>query len=135
MVGQAEMDLFTYPDWVFPTSPLYWHPKVGRWYQTGGAQGEAPIPGDPLDRLLKIYDQIKSEKSQDKRHALVRQAVRIHIDEGPFVLGTVARDPMPVLVGANFHNVPDTGILGPWAVSGPASSYPEQCWMDQEVRK
>ena len=33
MHGEAEMDLFTYPDWVFPTLPKYWHPKVGKWYE------------------------------------------------------------------------------------------------------
>ncbi|HUU23156.1 MAG TPA: ABC transporter substrate-binding protein [Phycisphaerae bacterium] len=135
MHSQAEMDLFTYPDWVFPAMAKYWHPKVGRWYETGGTEGDPPTPGDPLDRLLKIYDRIKKEKELAKRHELVHQAVRIHIDEGPFVLGTVARSPAPVLVGRGFHNVPDKGILGPWAPAGPGSSYPEQCWMDPEARQ
>ena len=40
--GEAEMDLFTYPDWVFPTLAKYWHPKVGKWYETGGEKGEPP---------------------------------------------------------------------------------------------
>ncbi len=126
--GEAEMDLFTYPDWVFPTSGKYWHPKVGKWYETGGEKGEAPT-GVMVD-LLDIYDRIKKEKDTDARHRLVQDAVRIHIEHGPFHLGTVARRPHPVIVKDNFHNVPDSGILGPWAIAGPATSFPEQFYID-----
>jgi peptide/nickel transport system substrate-binding protein len=122
--GEAEMDLFTYPDWVFPTEDKYWHPAVGKWYKTGGKEGEAPT--GPVKALLDIYDRIKTEPSLEKRHKLVQDAVRIHINEGPFNLGTAAREPVLVIVKNNMHNVPPTGILGPWAVSGPASSFPEQ---------
>ncbi|MHC4198681.1 MAG: ABC transporter substrate-binding protein [Planctomycetota bacterium] len=126
--GEAEMDLFTYPDWVFPTLPLYWHPKVGLWYQTGGEKGEAPT--GPMKKLLDLYDMIKREEDLRKRHEYVRRAVRIHIDEGPFHLGTAARIPALVVVGDHFHNVAATGILGPWAIAGPATSYPEHCFME-----
>jgi peptide/nickel transport system substrate-binding protein len=132
MHGEAEMDLFTYPDWVFPTLPLYWHPKVGRWYQTGGKEGEPPT--GPLKKLLDLYDAIKREKDLQKRHQYVREAVRIHIEEGPFHLGTVGRSPSLVIVADHFHNVPKTGILGPWAIATPATSYPEQCFI-QEVKR
>jgi len=130
--GEAEMDLFTYPDWVFPTRPLYWHPKVGEWYESGGKKGEAPT--GPMKRLLDLYDKIKQEKDLKKRHEYVRQAVRIHIEEGPFHLGTVARLPHLVIVSNRFHNVPRTGILGPWAVSQPAASFPEQCFIREDAR-
>ena len=126
--GEAEMDLFTYPDWVFPTSGKYWHPKVGKWYETAGEKGEAPT-GVMVD-LLDIYDQIKHEKDTDARHRLVQDAVRIHIEHGPFHLGTVGRSPYPVIVKNNFHNVPDEGILGPWAIAGPATSFPEQFYIE-----
>ncbi len=132
MHGEAEMDLFTYPDWVFPTLPLYWHPKVGRWYQTGGKEGEPPT--GPLKKLLDLYDAIKRERDLQKRHQYVREAVRIHIEEGPFHLGTVGRSPSLVIVADHFHNVPKTGILGPWAIATPATSYPEQCFI-QEVKR
>ena len=127
MHGEAEMDLFTYPDWVFPTLPKYWHPKVGKWYQTGGKEGEAPT--GPLKKLLDLYDAIKKEKDLQKRHQYVRDAVRIHIEDGPFHLGSAARSPALVIVGNHFHNVPHDGILGPWAIVGPATSYPEQCFI------
>ncbi|MFP4055695.1 MAG: ABC transporter substrate-binding protein [Candidatus Brocadiia bacterium] len=125
--GLAEMDLFTYPDWVFPTRPLRWHPKVGLWYQTGGRKGEPPT--GPLRDLLDIYDEMKREKNLQRRHQYVHQAVRIHIDEGPFCLGTVARLPHLVIVSNRMHNVPRTGILGPWAIAQPATSYPEQVFI------
>ena len=126
--GEAEMDLFTYPDWVFPTSGKYWHPRVGKWYETGGEKGEAPT--GVMVELLDLYDRIKREKDLEARHRLVQDAVRIHIEHGPFHLGTVARTPKPVIVKNNFHNVPDSGILGPWAIAGPATSFPEQFYID-----
>lgn len=128
LFSEAEMDLFTYPDWIFPTSGKYWHPKVGKWYETGGEKGEPPT--GVMKELLDIYDQIKQEKSLQKRHELVQKAVKIHIDKGPFHIGTVGRKPMPVIVKNNFHNVPDVGILGPWAIVAPAISFPEQYYMD-----
>ena len=126
--GEAEMDLFTYPDWVFPTTGKYWHPQVGKWYESGGERGEAPT--GVMVELLDIYDRIKREKDLEARHRLVQDAVRIHIEHGPFHLGTVARTPKPVIVKNNFHNVPDSGILGPWAIAGPATSFPEQFYID-----
>lgn len=122
--GEAEMDLFTYPDWVFPTEDKYWHPAIGRWYRTGGKEGEAPT--GPMKVLLDIYDRIKTERDPEKCHRLVMDAIRLTIQEGPFCLGTAARTPILVIARNNFRNVPPTGILGPWAVSGPASSFPEQ---------
>ena len=64
----------------------------------------------------------------------------IHIDEGPFHLGSAARAPSLLVVGNDFHNVPNDGILGPWAIVTPATSYPEQCWIstseqENEARK
>jgi peptide/nickel transport system substrate-binding protein len=130
--GEAEMDLYTYPDWVFPTEDKYWHPAIGKWYKTGGKEGEAPT--GPMKELLDIYDRIKRERSREKRHRLVHDAIRIHMKEGPFCLGTAARTPMLVIAKNNFRNVPPSGILGPWAVSGPASSFPEQFYFDQHVQ-
>ena len=128
-IDEAEMDLFTYPDWVFPTENKYWHPAIGKWYKTGGKEGEAPT--GPMKTLLDIYDRIKAEPNLEKQHRLVQQAVRLTIDEGPFCLGTAAREPVLVIAKNNFRNVPPTGILGPWAVSGPASSYPEQFYFER----
>lgn len=124
MHGEAEMDLFTYPDWVFPTTDTYWHGKIGKWYKTGGKQGEAPT--GVMKQLLDIYAKIIHEKDREKAHRLVHEAVRLHTREGLFALGTVGNTPIIVIAKNNFRNVPlEPRIMGPWAPAGPATSYPE----------
>ncbi len=127
----AEMDLFTFPSWVFPVTNEYWHPMTGLYYVTQGKEGEPPT--GPLKELTDLYVKVRKEKDQAKRHALVREAVRIHIAEGPFTLGTVGRRPNPILVSNRFHNVPNNGITGPWAVAQPATSYPEQYFIRKDA--
>jgi hypothetical protein len=118
------MDLFTRPDWVFPTTDDYWHPLVGKWYMTGGKKGEAPT--GLMKRLLGIYDRIQGEKDLARAHQLVLDAIRLETREGFFSLGTAGRDPQLVMIKDNFCNVPSTGrVLGPWGTPEPASSYPE----------
>lgn len=122
--GESEMDLFTYPDWVFPTSDKYWHIQTGKWYKTSGKEGEAPT--GPVKRLVDLYAKIMGQKDLAKAHRLVQDAVRVHMQDGPFVIGTVGDLPSLVIVKSNLRNVPESDrILGPWAVSGPASSFPE----------
>jgi len=123
-MDMAEMDLFAFPDWVFPTRGVYWHPQVGRWHEKGGKSGEAPE--GPTKRLLDIYARIQAEPDLAKAHALALDAIRIHVDEGPFVIGTVAGLPELVLLKDNFRNVPEEPrVLGAWAIAAPATSFPE----------
>lgn len=130
--GMAEMDICTYPSWVFPVTDEYFHPLEGRYYMTKGQEGIAPT--GPMKELTDIYKKIVVEEDLNKRHQLVRDAIRVHIDDGPFNLGVVGRPPCPVLVSDRFHNVPTTGVLGAWAVVQPATSYPEQYYI-QEVKE
>ena len=127
----AEMDLFTYPSWLFPVTNEYWHPLEGEYFIAQGRHGEAPT--GPLKALTDLYVRIQNEKDLAKRHELVREAVRIHIKDGPFTLGTVGRRPELVLVSNRFHNVPETGITGAWAVVQPATSFPEQYFIREEA--
>ena len=121
---EAEMDLFTFPDWVFPVSDNYWHPLVGEWYQTAGKKGVAPE--GPEAELLDLYAKIQREPDLAKAHAIVLDAIRIHLKEGPFVIGTVGGLPSLVVVRDDFRNVPDDPrVLGAWAVAQPAASFPE----------
>ncbi len=66
-----------------------------------------------MKKLLDLYDRIKREEDIQKRHEYVRLAVRIHIDEGPFQLGTAARIPALVVIADNFHDVPRRESSGP----------------------
>lgn len=127
----AEMDIWTFPAWLFPTAGGRDWPMVGKWYQTGGKEGVAPEPGSPEERLLKLYDQGRSEPDIQKRHEIVWEAIRIHIDEGPFILGAAGDQPMPVVVKNNFLNVPENGIVGPTSVATPGNMHPEQFFIKQ----
>ncbi|MDF1515646.1 MAG: hypothetical protein P1S60_17700, partial [Anaerolineae bacterium] len=59
---------------------------------------------------------------------------QIHIDEGPFTIGTVGSQPQPVVARYGFTNIPEIGVLGPGALSGPGHINPEQFWMDAGLR-
>ncbi|MEA3327776.1 MAG: ABC transporter substrate-binding protein [Chloroflexota bacterium] len=131
----SEIDLWTYPDWVFPIrgggegSRAF--PMAGLWYSTGGEEGIKPEEGSPAARLQALYNQGISEPDEYKRHELVWEAIRINIEEGPFNLGATGDQPMPVVIGDDFHNVPEYGVLGPWAPGSPGNTNPEQYWIGQ----
>jgi len=127
----AEIDLFTYPENVFVTG-LYTRcfPLQGRWFATGGAEGWEP--GPVAQALYDLYVAALAEPDMEKRHICVHDAVRIHIDEGPFYIGTVLGLPLPVFVKENFRNVPDYGVLAAWAPGAPGATNPEQFFFKTE---
>lgn len=127
----SELDIWTYPDWVFPLRNNRAFPKEGLWRQTGGEEGWEPEPGSPAAVLQDLYDKGLAEPDAEKRHEIVWEAVRVHIDEGPFMIGAAGDQPMPVIIGNNFMNVQDVGILGPWAPGSPGNTHPEQFWIQQ----
>jgi peptide/nickel transport system substrate-binding protein len=127
----SELDIWTYPDWVFPLRNNRAWPLQGRWRETGGEEGEQPLPGSPAARLQELYDMGVSEPDVERRHEIVWEAVRIHIDEGPFMIAPAGDQPMPVVVSHNFRGIPDLVILGPWAPGSPGNLFPEQFWIEQ----
>jgi peptide/nickel transport system substrate-binding protein len=62
--------------------------------------------------------------------------IRIHVQDGPFVTGTVANTPYPVLVRKGLMNVPKRddltlgGMVGPWIHPTPAVYDPESWYWD-----
>lgn len=128
MQHMSEMDLFTFPGYVFPTGRSHWHPQTGHWYSSGGEEGRAPEGW--MKELVRLYDQIKVTPGLQDRHDLVLDAIEIQLQEGPFIIGTSGRQFSPVVVRENFRNVPPTGIIGPWAIVQPASGNPEQFFID-----
>jgi peptide/nickel transport system substrate-binding protein len=131
----SEVDIWTYPDWIFPLrgggeGSRSW-PMQGKWRQTGGAEGWEPEPDSPAARLQALYDQGMAEPTVEGRHEIVWQAIRVHIEDGPFTLGAAGDQPMPVVVKNNVHNVPEFGILGPWAPGSPGNTNPSQYWIEQ----
>jgi peptide/nickel transport system substrate-binding protein len=130
----SEVDIWTYPDWIFPLRDNRAWPLQGKYRQTGGKEGWEPEPGSPAARLQNLYDQGMTEPDEQKRHEIVWQAIRIHIEEGPFTLGASGDQPMPVVVRNGFRNVPEYGVLGPWAPGSPGNTHPEQYWMEEPLR-
>jgi hypothetical protein len=130
----SEVDIWTYPDWIFPLRDNRAWPLEGKYRQTGGTEGWEPFPGGPAERLQNLYDIGMATKSEQKRHEIVWQAVQIHIDDGPFTLGVAGDQPMPVVVKNGVHNVPQYGVLGPWAPASPGNVHPEQFWMEASLR-
>ncbi len=126
VTSMGEFDLFHYPDEVFPIRPERAHPMVGKWYASGGKEGWAPEAGSPEAQLIAIYEKIMQEPDLEKGHALVHQAVQIHIDNGPFIGASVGNYKIPVVVNNSLRNVLEYGILGPWAIGCPGNLNPEQ---------
>lgn len=131
----SEIDLWTYPDWVFPLrgggegSRAF--PMQGRYYETGGQEGWQPAPDSPAEKLQNIYKAGLSEPDVQKRHELVWDAIGVHIEDGPFVIGAAGDQPMPVVCKNSFRNVPEYGVLGPWAPGSPGNVNPEQFYFEQ----
>jgi peptide/nickel transport system substrate-binding protein len=128
MHHNSEIDLFTFPNFVFPVIPHSWHPQEGRWYSTGGKKG-APPTGF-MKELIDIYEKCKTEPDLKKRHGYVLDAIQIQLDNGPFMIGTCGRQRTIVLLKDYVRNVPSDGILGPWAICQPASINAEQFYYD-----
>jgi len=140
----SEIDILTYPDWMFPVVNRYMFPLEGRWYAKGGdactdepAEGNAypcglkPEDGSPAQVLQGLYDEARNTAAIEDRHAVVYEAIDTIIAEGPFIIGIGGDQPMPILVKDTMHNILDFGVVGPWAPSTPGNQIAAQWWMDQ----
>ena len=65
-----------------------------------------------------------------KRHDRMLDGYQVHIDEGPFQIGTVGDMKTPVLVKNNLHNVPAIGYVASTTWTWPGTGDPEQWWKD-----
>ncbi|HEU5314837.1 MAG TPA: ABC transporter substrate-binding protein [Chloroflexota bacterium] len=141
-----------YPQWLVPMERQRWAPLNGRWYEVKGTPKqtqeleknpydrtpprEPAEPGSPIDRLWQIYDQTKVEPDAMKRHAMVWDMIKIHIQDGPFFSGSVANPPRVVLVKKGLLNVPARtdlalgGFVNPWIHPTPAVYDPETWYWD-----
>lgn len=131
----SELDLWTYPDWVFPVRGVgegtRAFPMQGQYYKTGGEEGWKPEPGSPAEKLQALYRQGLAEPDEQKRHEIIWEAVQVYIEEGPFIIGATGDQPQPVVCKNYFKNVYEYGVLGPWAPGTPGNSNPEQYYMDK----
>ena len=131
----SDLDCFAWPATLFPV--VHWRqwPEVTYWFKTEGARGVSPTyyadrgEGDVELRLLNLYEKVLSlpgEPDSLERHKLIHEAVRINIDEGPFMIGVVGEPTIPGILKNNFKNVGDFGITGPHWMNFERNMYPEQ---------
>jgi peptide/nickel transport system substrate-binding protein len=143
-VHVAEIDILTYPDWLFPVVNRYMFPLEGKWYAKGGdtctdeaAEGNAhpcgikPEDGSPAQRLQELYDEARNTGTIEGRHEVVYQAIDVILEEGPFIIGIGGDQPMPIIVKDHMRNILDFGVVGPWAPATPGNQVVAQWWMEQ----
>jgi peptide/nickel transport system substrate-binding protein len=137
----SEIDIWTYPDWIFPIVNRYMFPLEGRWYDRGKdtcqlvegqpySCGVKPEVGSPAYQLQALYEQGLAEPDVNKRHEIVWEAVRVIIEEGPFVIGLAGDQQMPVIAKNHMRNILDYGVVGPWAPATPGNQIASQWWID-----
>ncbi len=136
-----------YPSWLVPNEPDRWAPLEGTWYMLSGtpqikeqldmdpwkrtpARLDAE-PGSPVAKLWELYDKSRIEPDTTKRHMLVWDMMKVHVENGPFFMGCVANMSRLCLVNKDMRNVPTrddlaTGGFGnPWIIPHPAVWNPE----------
>jgi peptide/nickel transport system substrate-binding protein len=150
--NSASIDHLTQAAWIIPIEPSRWAPLEGQFYAVRGTSKEnaekdvdpykrkpprmAPEAGGPVDRLWKLYDQARVEPDPLNRNKLVFDMIKIHVQDGPFIIGTVANTPVVVLVREDLKNVPKReelylgGFVNPWLHPTPGVYSPEIWYFD-----
>ncbi|HWQ13459.1 MAG TPA: ABC transporter substrate-binding protein, partial [Roseiflexaceae bacterium] len=144
-----------YPQWLVPIEPERWAPLHGQGYQLKGTATEKEeLDKDPWERtparivptdkefdptigkLHEIYDKTKVEPDVMKRHQLVWEMIKIHVESGPYVQGSVANFERVFIVKNGLKNVPKKedlalgGFTDPWIHPTPAVYDPESWYWD-----
>lgn len=146
-------NFLVFPNWVVwvdndRTAPLY-----GAWYKVIGTDKEGteldkepldrippreePPADDPAWRLWDIYDRARVTADDAERLAITQDIIRVHIEEGPFFIGTVANTPYIISWLDVMGNIPTKeqlgqgGFIGPWIMSYFGALYPEQFYIKQ----
>ena len=136
------------PDWLFPANDnTYWAPLESTWFSfqgTGKNNQElhvepikrhpprmAPDKGSPTEKLTQLYNRAIAEIDSVKRNQLVWEMMKIHINDGPFFLGSTANFQNPIIRGRDLGNVPLSanlalgGDINTWYLPAPAVYDPE----------
>jgi peptide/nickel transport system substrate-binding protein len=144
-----------YPQWLVPIEPERWAPLHGQGYQLKGTGSETEeldvdpwqrqpariVPSDDvfdatIAKLQELYDKTKIEPDVMKRHQLVWEMMKIHVESGPFVQGSVANFERVFIVKKGLTNVPKKedlalgGFTDPWIHPTPAVYDPETWFWD-----
>jgi peptide/nickel transport system substrate-binding protein len=138
----SEIDIWTFPDWLFPIVQRYMFPLEGGYYEKGKDNckpdpknkyscGVKPDADSPAAKLQALYEKGQNTKTVEDRHKLVFEAIDVYVNEGPFVIGVSGDQPMPIIVKNYMRNVLNYGVVGPWAPSTPGNQTVSTWWMDK----
>jgi peptide/nickel transport system substrate-binding protein len=142
-----------FPAHIVPSGSYGWAPLEGRYYTFSRSQVEKladvdkspwdrtepwmePEPGGPIEKLQLLLDQAKLEPDPMKRYKIVYDMIKIHIEDGPFMIGLAANTPQVIVFKEDVKNVPTEaelkkyalgGFTGPWIIPAPGTYDPE-CW-------
>jgi peptide/nickel transport system substrate-binding protein len=118
-------DIPSIPDTLFPIGSAYWGtPLTARWFNTQGKEGIQPDAGDPMDRMTEMYNNMLAATTEEEQNKWVLEAVKVHVEEGPFFLGAVNDIPNLVVARTNLRNIPDFAFTGSWAQGAPGCTNP-----------
>ena len=146
-------DHITGPWWFVPIEPERWAPLHGRMWSMRGTKEEKQEldvdpwkrtpprldaePGSPIARLWDFYAEAKSEVDGVRRRKIVWEMIKIHVEHGPFFMGTVANYPQVTMHKKDLQGVPTRaqlalgGMVNTWAHPTPAVYDPEAYfWTD-----
>ena len=138
----AEIDIWPYPDWIFPVVNRYFFPLEGRYYEQGKDNckvdakvpyscGVKPAADSPGAKLQALYDKGQLSKTIEERHKVVYEALDVYDSEGPFMIGVSGDQPMPIIVKNYMKNILNYGVVGPWAPATPGNQVVATWWMDK----
>jgi peptide/nickel transport system substrate-binding protein len=151
-----------YPQWVVPIEGDRWAPVHGKGYDVRGTATEKeeadvdpwsrkPARLQPTDKdfdpvigkIYDIYDKTKVEPDVMKRHQMVWDMIKIHVESGPFFSGTITNQPRIILAHTELKNVPTRddlakeglgGFVNPWIIPAPATYDPETWFWDDATK-
>jgi len=144
-------DHLLYPSWVVPNERERWAPLCGNLLRFAGTPTEKidtdkspwerkparfiktdkDYVGTPVEKIHNIYAKAIVEPDEVKRASLVWDMWQIHMDEGPFFIGTVANYPKPKIFSRKLKGYPKKedlklgGFDNPWIIPYPAVVNPE----------
>lgn len=118
-------DIPTIPDTLFPIGSAYWGtPLTAQWFNTRGEKGIKPDAGDPMDRMIGMYNKMLAESTDEGQNKYVLEAVKVHVEEGPFFIAAVNDIPNLVVARPNLKNIPNFAFTGSWAQGAPGCTNP-----------
>lgn len=147
------VSLFLGDVWLAPLEEGRWAPLEGQYYKLAGTKKAKkginesnpwkskpprvkPDPDGPVAKLQSTMDKAQVEPDDTKRHQLLWDILKIHVEEGPFFMGYVANPANVEVVKNGLKNVPEKenlsrgGLGNPWTHPTPAVYDPEAWFWD-----